>query len=403
MSQEPDPKFLRPELRILQVVSTLGVGGAEMWLIAFLRYLKEANDVLPYRVKVDICLTSGLRGSLDDEAEALGASLFYRQYSKRTLPSFARGLRALLRSRNYHAMHDHQEHSAGLHLLLGAGLLPKVRAVHFHNPTTFRARNNDSAGGRLVTTIGFFLAKRFGTHMLGTSAQTLREQRVDQVNVPVRVYSGALHCGFDTRRFAGDQPAIRTDIRKELGWEDSSKILLFVGRLHMDRKLNQKNPGFALDVAAECMSSNPEIRMIFVGDGADGQRELERRSATFGIADRIRFLGVRSDVPRLMLGSDAMLFPTFAEGLGMVAVEAQAAGLRVLASDVVPKECVVVPDLVTFMPLAVGAARWAGAMRDILALPLPNAAECNRAVSNSAFSIESSAQQLLDVYAGRRP
>lgn len=396
----PDPSPARPELRVLQVYSTLGVGGAEMWLIALLRYFREHDDELPWRVKVDVCLTSGERGELDDEARDLGADLHYLRYSLRNLATFARQFRALLKRRRYAAIHDHQEHTAGLHFLMAAGALPPVRAVHFHNPTVMRSRDYQSVKGRLVTAAGYALARRFATHMLGTSLHTLAEQKVDSANVPERVYAAVLHCGFDTERFAGNHTAVREALRDEMGWDASTRILLFVGRLHTDPLLNQKNPGFALDTAAESMNANADVRMIFAGAGEAGETELRDRAAALGLAERFRFLGVRSDIPRLMLGSDLLLFPTFAEGLGMVAVEAQAAGLRVLASDVVPRECVVLADLVSFLPLSLGSAAWARAVDALLDTPCPDAAACNRAVRNSAFSIEQSARRLLEVYAG---
>ena len=81
----------------------------------------------------------------------------------------------------------------------------------------------------------------------------------------------------------------------------------------------------------------------------------------------------------------------------MVAVEAQCAGLPVLASADVPRECVVVSDLMQFKNIESGEAAWAG---DLLRLvgQSRDVEGSNRQVSRSAFSIESSAQALLRVY-----
>src|SRR5262249_47770674 len=95
--------------------------------------------------------------------------------------------------------------------------------------------------------------------------------------------------------------------------------------------------------------------------------------------------------------SDLLLFPSRGEGLGMVAVEAQAAGVPVLASTAVPRECVVVPDLVHFQDLNVPVENWVDdALR--LATRPRNGVHGNARVAASAFSIENSARALLDLY-----
>lgn len=82
----------------------------------------------------------------------------------------------------------------------------------------------------------------------------------------------------------------------------------------------------------------------------------------------------------------------------MVAVEAQASGLRVLASDAVPSECVVNPTIVRFLSLEAGPDAWANAVIDLLSLPQPDQAASNALVESSRFSIANSARDLLDLY-----
>ena len=116
------------------------------------------------------------------------------------------------------------------------------------------------------------------------------------------------------------------------------------------------------------------------------------------MADRIRLSGIRFDVPRLMLAADLLLFPSVAEGLGMVAVEAQAAGLRVLASDTTPRECEVVAGMVTFASLALPATEWADRVLALIDAPPVDHAVALDALSDSGFSIGNSALALFDAY-----
>ena len=81
----------------------------------------------------------------------------------------------------------------------------------------------------------------------------------------------------------------------------------------------------------------------------------------------------------------------------MVAVEAQAAGLPVLASTAVPAECVVIPQLVHFKTLEATATDWAVDLLALIAQPR-NIPAANRRVGDSAFAIKNSAHSLMRLY-----
>ena len=383
------------EYRVLQVFSALGMGGAETWLMALLRHLDKVKENLPFRLQMDVCLTSGRKGVFDEEAASLGANLFYPTYSRKNLPGFLREFRAILANGHYHAIHDHQDYTAGLHFLLGMGHLPSVRVAHVHNPYIHIKNYSSGYARRLTISIGKSLLSHQATHIIGTSRQILSEYGFDNAAFK-KVKLGAVHCGFDVDLFTGDYQQLHTEICDEFGWKNKSKIILFVGRLN--GSLNHKNPRFALEVAKICIEKDSSIRLLMVGDGEDARVGFEGDVKSWGLQDSIRFLGLRSDVPRLMAGSDLLLFPSVGEGLGMVAVEAQAAGLRVLASDAVPKECEVIPEMIEFKSLAHGSFAWAEESLKLIRLSRPDQIMCNQLVRSSPFSIENSAASLLHIY-----
>ncbi len=76
------------------------------------------------------------------------------------------------------------------------------------------------------------------------------------------------------------------------------------------------------------------------------------------LTDKMLFLGSRSDVPALMQAMDVFVFPSHYEGLGLVAIEAQAAGLKTTASEAITQEAQVT-DLLTYCRLAQPPAAWA--------------------------------------------
>jgi glycosyltransferase involved in cell wall biosynthesis len=389
----------KPTLRVLQVFGVLGVGGAETWLLSLLKYFRENERSLPFKVQTSVCLTNGEPGQLDAEARALGAKLYHIRYGRDELIPFARRFRKLLKENRFHAIHDHQDYAVGNHLLLGLGHLPPVRIAHVHNPPDqFIDRRN--RWNRLGKVIGRYSLDHSGAQIAGTSERLLREYGFETGagnGAPKAVY-----CGFDVRAYAGDRSAVRHAVRAEFGWPDDAKIVLFVGRLGGDEilmgGLSHKNPRFAFDVFEEAMKHRPDLRMLFVGEKGKMHSVLAGFVKERAQGDTIRFLGLRRDIPRLMLAADLLLFPSTAEGLGMVAVEAQAAGLPVLASDRVPTECVVVPSLVRFRPLEAPLETWARDALDLIDGPKPPLEEANAAVASSPFSIATSASQLLQMY-----
>ena len=95
---------------------------------------------------------------------------------------------------------------------------------------------------------------------------------------------------------------------------------------------------------------------------------------------------------------DLFALPSLYEGLGIVAVEAQAGGVPVLASTEVPDEACVIPEIVERMPLDAGAERWSRRMASLLGRPRPDGEACARRVAESRFGIRRCLDELLPVY-----
>ncbi len=382
------------QLRVLHIIDTFGMGGVETWLMELLRFWHRQADGAP---QTDILSASGNPGLFDDEARALGANIFYVRYSRSSIPSFTRSFRQILRS-GYAAIHDHQWYTSGWHFLLGSGLLPPVRITHVHNPP-FEVANLPAIRG-LIAGVGKRLVTKYTTHITGTSRQLITEFGFDTPAF-AHIPKAACYCGFRTARFLGDTAREKLSICRELGWPQDAKIILFAGRIDKSPDLghwrNHKNSGFAVSIGIECARRDGRVRMLFAGAPSPAVPVLEQRIGAAGFADRIRFVGVRQDIARLMLASDVLLFPSRGEGLGMVAVEAQAAGLPVLTSSTVPQECVVDPNLVRFGNVDMGAEAWASDLLRLAEQPR-NVGQANRRLKQSPFAIENSAQALIRLY-----
>jgi glycosyltransferase involved in cell wall biosynthesis len=119
-------------------------------------------------------------------------------------------------------------------------------------------------------------------------------------------------------------PAPPAADRSELGLEPGTRLVLAVGRL-----AEQKN--HALAIAA--LPQVPNATFAIAGEGPL-RAELERLATETGVADRVRFLGIRTDARALMGAADVVVMPSRWEGLPLSALEALASGTPLVATDV---------------------------------------------------------------------
>lgn len=180
-----------------------------------------------------------------------------------------------------------------------------------------------------------------------------------------------------------------TIVRGELNIPPGTFVIGHVGRFHP-----QKNHNFLISRFTDVVTREPSTLLLLIGQG-ELEGDVMRRVKREGLSDHVRFLGVRPDVPRLMMAAmDVFLFPSLYEGLGIVLLEAQAAGLLSVVSDVIPEEADVVKPLVIRLPLSQTPDFWAGR---ILACR-PHA--CLRSSPDCAPLMKGGISTLVGVYRG---
>lgn len=388
-----------PRPKVLQVIDRLSMGGAETWLMEVLRFWSRSKAV-----QMDFLLTSGARGIFDDEAQQLGAKLHYVQYGRSNLLRFVGEYQRILKQECYDVIHDHADYAGGMHFLCGYGCLPQVRVTHVHNPWAhIEANYGTSSLRRLSARTGKFLVQSLATHVCGTSGDILLKYGFPP-QTDRRPLTMVLHCGFDVGRYNAPIGPDRGSVLGEFGWNESARIVLFAGRL--DRALeyehpqNHKNSWLALNVVKAATEKDKSICLLMAGDGMPQRMEMQRHIDSWGLSDRVRLLGVRTDMPRLMRAADMLFFPSRQEGLGMVAVEAQASGLPVLASDAVPSAAKVIPQLYRSLPVCASLAEWTDALFATLNMSRMALDKARAAVEASDFSVQTSARRLAQVYGG---
>jgi glycosyltransferase involved in cell wall biosynthesis len=149
---------------------------------------------------------------------------------------------------------------------------------------------------------------------------------------PPRWQSGSdcrvVYNGIDLSPFQG--PIDARGVRHEFGWPDQCRIVIHVGRLSA-----QKNHRTILKAMQLVHERDEDVRLLLVGGGKLFQ-EVDRLIDDLGLRDICAMTSNRSDVPRLLLASDVFFFPSSWEGLPGAALEALAAGLPLVTSDIPP-------------------------------------------------------------------
>lgn len=182
-------------------------------------------------------------------------------------------------------------------------------------------------------------------------------------------------------------PIKRLEMRREMGLADE----LVIG--HVGRFNQPKNHPFLLAIFAALLKKEPNAVLLLVGGGED-MPKMQAKAQELGIADHVRFLGVRSDVADLMQAMDVFAFPSLYEGLGIALIEAQASGLPCIVSDTIPSEAYLT-DLVFSQKLSASPEGWADAILEKRKTPrVDHSAE----IAAHGFDITTEAVKLQEFY-----
>ena len=297
-------------MNILHVITTLDVGGAEMHLKSQVQGQSAAGH------QVRVAYLKGA-GSLTDDFLAAGAESVHP-----VSPTAPWKLWKHLRWA--HIVHSH---------LLKADVFTALLATAAgRRPHLLSGKHNDeqvltrSAVSRVHGVVGR-LPKV--TVVLSDHVGRFIEEHG---RVP-RARQERIYYGIDPSRFeaaAADTEA-RSSSRAEFGWGSDEVVAICVARFAA-----QKAHDVLLKAFAKASETAPQLRLLLVGDDpfGDGRQRAEALAEELQLGDRVHFAGIRRDVPALLAASDLFVMASLWEGLGLVFLEAMAAGLPVLSTHV---------------------------------------------------------------------
>jgi glycosyltransferase involved in cell wall biosynthesis len=373
-----------PPIRILHVVGMMHRGGVETWLMHILRNIDRKI------FHIDFLVGTTNPCAYDDEIRALGSRII--PCLERANPfKFAQTFQQILREYGpYDVVHSHIHHYNGHVMRLADRAGVPIRVCHSHTDSSvLEVKSGWLRRGYLQ------LMNRWIDHhaTIGLGCSNLASTNLFGANWCNDPRWQSYYCSIDLTPFQA--PVDPAAVRAELGIPETAFILGHVGRF-----LELKNHKFLLDILGEVLKREPHAYLLLVGEGPL-RSTIEQQALEKGLDHRTIFAGSRPDVSRLMQGAmDVFVMPSICEGLPLVGIEVQAAGLPTFFSDVITEEVCIVRQLVNRLSLSQSAAIWADEILRSQYESSINQIGALALVQQSPFNIQIGITKLMEIYRG---
>ncbi len=369
-------------IRVAQILGKMNVGGVEQMVMNYYRAIDHEF------VQFDFYIFKGSTRVPIDEIKALGGRIFVLPTLKHPF-RYMKILKKLLAENKYDIVHCHLGTLSGF--ALKAAKKAGVRVRILNNLST-------SGGSReIVRNAAKALlkpfAKRYATEYLACSELAARWMygsvpicSLNEQAPPVKVARIVLNA-IDTDRFRY-APEKRDAMREKLDIPDDTLVFGHIGRF-----CPQKNQSFLIDIFKEIVKQHKDSILIMDGKGKD-REYIHARVMAAGLTDKVIFTDNRYPSDELYNVFDCFLLPSNYEGLPVVGVEAQAAGLYCLFSDRITRETKLT-DSAQYLSLKTSAEDWACAALCCAKLRNVKGAE---QVAEAGYDIHAAADVLKEYY-----
>lgn len=362
-------------IKILHIVSSLNGGGVEAMLLNY--YDRMNHD----EVKFDFITHGSEIGILEGKFTDLHSKIYHVTPKHTSLLKNLKETYNIIKKGNYDIVHCHQGPKGIFALIFAKIIRVKIRIIHNHIAFVPETKIE-----RTKRKIICWITKALATHHFacGSDASEWAYGKNALNEGKARVINNAI----DTSRFVFDSK-IRESIRKELCVGNKSVIGCVARFSH------QKNHKFLIDIFAQVRKMNPDTVLWLIGEGPL-INDIKEHVNQLGLTDTVLFLGARNDVEMLFQGMDLFLLPTKFEGLGIVYIEAQAAGLKTIASKyVVPRETKVT-DLISYVDLDAPIEHWVNKVLE--GLTYYERKNTSKEIMVHGYEINKESQKLKNIY-----
>ena len=361
-------------IKIFQLVGSYKGGGVEAVVMNFYRNIDRNKIQFTFVCDED---------STDipyEEIEKLGGKIIIvPPYSKPF--KYHSALKKALKEDDYKIIHSHISTMSVFSLFAAKCAGVPVRIAHSHSTTNKKEKKKN-----LMKQVLRPFSKVFATDYMCCSELAGRwlfgNKEYDKGNVYL------LNNAIDLDKFKYNE-SLRKKKRKELGIKDDTLVIGHIGRF-----VAQKNHDFLIDIFNEIYKKNNNSILLLAGQGPL-MEDIKNKVKELNLDDNVKFLGQRSDANELYQAFDVFLLPSLYEGLPVVGVEAQAAGLLCYLSDDMTKETKVL-DITKFMSLNNTPKEWADNILDDV--KKYKRIDTSKEMTAKNFNIKEEAKKLEEYY-----
>ncbi len=300
------------QLRILHVVGGMTAGGIETWLINILRSIDRS------RFQIDFLVHTDQPCFYDEEIRSLGSKIIPCLTPSNPW-SYSRNFRKILREYGpYDIVHSQVYFYDGFVLQLADRENVPVKISHIHPLTDI----NQTKPFRLIYRwIMCRLIAKYATHILCPSKNTLENfQKICDIS---NQQASILYNGVALEKF--DRPIDKIAIRKKNNLPLDRFIVVYVARFDP-----HKNHAQIFRIAEKMCQNNQNVHFVLIGSSGELLESVQEKVEQHNNISMI--VGVQ-DISELLKAADLFFFPSLEEGFGIVAIEAAAAGLPIVATD----------------------------------------------------------------------
>jgi len=311
-------------MHVAHLLDALEMGGAQKLLVLFAEEAR-ARDI---KVTIISLSTKGTSEAIVSDLRALGVRVefltVYKLYDPTALPR----LLSVLKKEKIDILQTHLGHSNVLGVMAGALIdIPVIATLH-----STHVRKT----GRL-----FYLRFMLEIYCLRYSASRViavgkKIEEVYRDKLTQKTVIDIVPNPVKPNPRVSDQ--VRKQVREEFVDGEDAFVILSVGRLTVEKGINDLLLAFS-----QVHEKYSFSKLVIVGDG-EIINDLKSYSSSLGLLDSVHFTGARNDVPRLMAASDMYVSSSYREGLSLAMLEAMAAGLPVLATNVGDTELLLTED-----------------------------------------------------------